>query len=136
MDAYRKRSLSPNQSFIILFFSIFDNSPFSKGKVEEGKNLVAVEKKTVSIQDTPEIDPNHVFQNLISTEATLTKEKKKTVALKKKPLSKLNKKIESKKKNKQNPRTEIKNLKLAWDEPSKSLQLAKNSNSPIEAETI
>jgi hypothetical protein len=62
---FRKRSLGPNQSFIMLFFIIFDNSSFSNGTVEEGKNLVAVEEKAVLRTNTVEIDPNVVFQNLI-----------------------------------------------------------------------
>jgi phosphopantothenate synthetase len=112
------------------------NLHFNNGKVEEGKNLVAVEKKAVSRQDTVEIDPNIVFQNLIRAEATLIKEKKKMEALKENLLSKLNKKIESKTSNIQNLRAEIKDLKFACDELSKSLQNVENSNSSIEAEPI
>jgi uncharacterized protein YlxW (UPF0749 family) len=133
---FRKRSLGPNQSFIMLFFIIFDNSSFSNGTVEEGKNLVAVEEKAVLRTNTVEIDPNVVFQNLIRTEATLKKEKKKMVALKEKPLLKLNKEIESKKSNIQNLRAEIKDLKNTCDELSKSLQIVENPNSSIEAEII
>ncbi len=133
---FRKRSLGPNQSFIMLYYIIFDNSSFSNGTVEEGKNLVAVEEKAVLRTNTVEIDPNVVFQNLIRAEATLTKEKKKMVALNEKLLLKLNKEIESKKSNIQNFRAEIKDLKFVFDELSKSLQIVKNSNSSIEAEII
>jgi len=120
----------------MLFYIIFYNFPFTNGKVEEGKNLVAVEKKAVSRQDNVEIDPNIVFQNLIRAEATLIKEKKKMEVLKEKLLSKLNKKIESKTSNIQNLRAEIKDLKFACDELSKSLQIVENSNSSLEAEPI
>jgi predicted nucleic acid-binding Zn-ribbon protein len=58
------------------------------------------------------------------------------VALKEKPLLKLNKEIESKKSNIQNLRAEIKDLKNTCDELSKSLQIVENSNSSIEAEII
>jgi hypothetical protein len=133
---FRKRSLGPNQSFIMLFFIIFDNSSFSNGTVEEGKNLVAVEEKAVLRTNTVEIDPNVVFQNLIRAEATLKKEKKKMTALKEKLLLKLNKDIESKKSNIQNFRAEIKDLKNTCDELSKSLQIVENPNSSIEAEII
>jgi hypothetical protein len=136
LDAIKKRSLGPNQSFIMLFYIIFYNLPFNNSKVKEGKNLVAVEKKAVSRQDTVEIEPNIVFQNLIRAEATLLKEKKKMEALKENLLSKLNKKIESKKSNIQNLRTEIKELKFACDELSKSLLIVENSNISIEAKPI
>ena len=56
--------------------------------------------------------------------------------LKEKLLSKLNKKIESKTSNIQNLRAEIKDLKFACDELSKSLQIVENSNSSLEAEPI
>ena len=120
----------------MLFYIIFYNLPFDNSKVKEGKNLVAVEKKAVSRQDTVEIDPNIVFQNLIRAEATLLTEKKKMEALKENLLSKLNKKIESKTSNIQNLRAEIKDLKFACDELSKSLQIVENSNSSIEAKPI
>jgi hypothetical protein len=136
LDAIKKRSLGPNQSFIMLFYIIFYNLPFNNSKVKEGKNLVAVEKKAVSRQDTVEIEPNIVFQNLIRAEATLLKEKKKMEALKENLLSKLNKKIESKKSKIQNLRTEIKELKFACDELSKSLLIVENSNISIEAKPI
>jgi predicted nucleic acid-binding Zn-ribbon protein len=58
------------------------------------------------------------------------------VALKEKPLLKLNKEIESKKSNIQNLRAEIKDLKNTCDELSKSLQIVENPNSSIEAEII
>ena len=56
--------------------------------------------------------------------------------LKEKLLSKLDKKIESKTSNIQNLRAEIKDLKFACDELSKSLQIVENSNSSLEAEPI
>jgi len=56
--------------------------------------------------------------------------------MKEKLLSKLNKEIESKKNNIQNLRAEIKDLKFACDELSKSLQIVENSNSSIEADII
>jgi hypothetical protein len=92
-------------------------------KVNKMQPMAILKTETVSKQHNLEEEETTVLQKLVCEEADLIEEKKNLVSLREKLHLKLQEEIEIKKKNIQELRTEISDLKVSCERLSKSIKV-------------